>query len=665
MSFKRNTTAALVMLALSGGAFAAQTGGFATTDGGNKTGSLVRTASTMQGIINAIAEAKAASKPLVVTYTGNEDALINQVIKDHTVDASGNCPKPRWNDAYREVQIKDNHLGITIQGANGSSANFGITMIKSSNIIIKNMKMGALAGANNDADVLRIDNSSNIWIDHNELFAVNNECKGSPDGDLTFESLLDIKKDAKNITVSYNIIRDSKKVGLMGHTQSGGSTDFYRTVTFHHNIYRNVNGRLPLQRGGLMHAYNNLYSGITGSGINVRANGVAVIERNWFENSKNPLTCRFDTNGCGKWHLIANNVSNSASNATYKITWDSPGSGGINAENWTSTQSAKPSLPYQYEPVSAQCVKDRLHQYAGVGKNGAQLTAAACSGSTSSSSASSSSSSSSSAASSSSSAASSSSAGNSGAPVLSGTGDYPTGFSKCADLNGSCAVPSGSGWVAFGRKGSWVLRQVGAGNSIACTVAAFGSDPGGNPNKCSYQTSGSSGSSASSSSAAPAGSINLGANNSGSSIVLNWTPVNLTPATQEVYRDTDSNPSGRVRIASVASSVRSYTDNTAAAGVTYYYWIKTTSNGVVTNSNAAEAIVPLQLVGTGDYPNGFSKCSDAGQTCSVSKGTGWVAFGRKGSWVAKYVGVGKSISCSVSAFGSDPGGNPNKCSFQN
>ena len=80
------------------------------------------------------------------------------------------------------------------------------------------------------------------------LVAVNNECNGSPDKDLTFESAIDIKKNATNITVSYNVIRDSKKVGLMGHTQSGGTTDYQRNVTFHHNIYRNVNGRLPLQR---------------------------------------------------------------------------------------------------------------------------------------------------------------------------------------------------------------------------------------------------------------------------------------------------------------------------------------------------------------------------------------------------------------------------------
>jgi len=107
--------------------------------------------------------------------------------------------------------------------------------------------------------------------------------------------------------------------------------------------------------------------------------------------------------------------------------------------------------------------------------------------SSSSSSKASSSSSSKASSSSSSSKASSSSSSASGTPVLSGTGDYPTGFSKCADEGATCAVTKGTGWVAFGRKGKWVAKNVGVGKSIACTTSAFGSDPGGNPNKCSYQ----------------------------------------------------------------------------------------------------------------------------------------------------------------------------------
>lgn len=575
--FSPAALAAAIAMCASTSAFAASTGGFSTTDGGNVSGSRSFSASTHTQIQQIIEDAKDGDYPVVITYTGNEDSLINQVVRDHTVDSSGNCPKARWNDAYRKVEIKEFTKGVTIQGANGSSANFGIVINKSSNVIVRNMKIGALGGANNDADMIRIDSGVNVWIDHNELFAVNNECKGSPDGDLTFESAIDIKKESQNITVSYNVIRDSKKVGLDGSSSSdiGGG----RKITFHHNIYRNVGARLPLQRGGWTHMYNNLYDGITSSGINVRQNGYALIESNWFQNAVNPVTCRFDSSNCGKWDLRNNNIRNPGDFATYNITWTSGGT--IDATNWTTTAPFPISIPYSYAPVTPQCVKDRLASYAGVGKNGAQLTASACGSATSS------------------------------------------------------AAPSSSSAPA-----------------------------------------------ASSSSAAASGSINLNASGTSSAINLSWSPVNMTLGTQEVYRDTDSNPSGRVRIATLAASARSYTDTTAASGQTYYYWIKNTTNGVVVNSNAASATrgstapasssaaasstpsgAPV-LSGTGDYPSGFSKCADLGGTCTVASGDGWVAFGRKGSWVTKKVNVGSSIACTVAAFGSDPQGNPNKCSYK-
>ncbi|HSD39546.1 MAG TPA: hypothetical protein VLC92_18715 [Rhodocyclaceae bacterium] len=316
----------------------------------------------------------AGAYPLLIVYSGNEDALIAKIVADSTVDANHNCPAGHWADAYREVPLKDYTAGITIIGTDGSSANFGITVVNSGNVIIRNMKIGALAGASNDADMVRVDNSSNVWVDHNELFAVNNECNGSPDGDLTFESAIDIKKNAQNITVSYNYIHDSKKVGLDGHTQSGGTSDYKRTITYHHNYYRNVNARLPLQRWGWIHVYNNLYDGITSSGINVRASGSALIENNWFQNALNPITCRYDTTGCGTWDLRNNNATSAADNATYNITWDDPGTGGINATNWATTGAFTGTLTYTYAPATAQCVKNNLASVAGAGKGFAALT---------------------------------------------------------------------------------------------------------------------------------------------------------------------------------------------------------------------------------------------------------------------------------------------------
>ena len=98
-SFTLKAIAAAVALCAGSSAFAAATGGFSTTDGGNVTGAKSFSAATYQEINTIIANAKVDANgskvtggayPLIITYTGNEDSLINQMIKDHTVDSSGN-----------------------------------------------------------------------------------------------------------------------------------------------------------------------------------------------------------------------------------------------------------------------------------------------------------------------------------------------------------------------------------------------------------------------------------------------------------------------------------------------------------------------------------------------------------------------------------------------
>ncbi|MDO6386737.1 right-handed parallel beta-helix repeat-containing protein [Uliginosibacterium sp. 31-12] len=457
------TILATAILLLAGNAFAARTGGFATADGGDLPGARYFTAANYQEINNIITSASTVpggAYPLVITYTGNEDAAIATIVMDHNPDAAGNCPNPHWNDAYRQVAVTGYTAGLTILGADGSSGNFGITLTNSSNVVIRNMKLGALGGAAKDADLLRVDSSSNVWIDHNELLSNSHECNGSPEGDLTFEGAIDIKKNSHNVTVSYNYIHDHKKVGLDG--SSGTDIAGGREITFHHNLYSNVSQRLPLQRGGWTHMYNNLYSGITDSGINVRREGYALIEQNWFENSVNPVVCRYDATLCGWWDLRNNNVKSPADFNRYGIAWTpDDGINTVTAIEWKTTAVFPKTLPYVYESVSPQCVKNKLRKYAGVGKKLKQLTPVACLGRDD----------------------DEHDMHDRHAPA----GDYMENYTKCADAGEICKVKTGAGWVAFGRKGNWVTKYIGTGHAVSCTVASFGSDPGGRPNKCSYR----------------------------------------------------------------------------------------------------------------------------------------------------------------------------------
>jgi endoglucanase len=80
----------------------------------------------------------------------------------------------------------------------------------------------------------------------------------------------------------------------------------------------------------------------------------------------------------------------------------------------------------------------------------------------------------------------------------------------------------------------------------------------------------------------------LTAGGTANNIQLNWT-VSGNVTGLEVYRDTDSNPTGRTRIAQIAASTRSYADASATSGTPYWYWVKFTTTGGSYNSGSATA----------------------------------------------------------------------------
>jgi pectate lyase len=321
--------------------------GAATTGGGSKAAVAVSTMAAMQAAIDAYD----GTSGLVLNYTG--------VFNFATIPD----PCTQWKLPAQIVQIKKKN-NITVLGANGSSANFGIHIAgPSTNVIVRNMTFGLLPGGG-DADSISIEGMSsgvpsNIWIDHNTIFASLTECPGA--GDSSFDGGIDTKKGANHITISYNYIHDYQKVGLNGFSDSDTINDSART-TYHHNRYENVRSRLPLQRFGLTHVFNNYFHNVTTSGINVRMGGLSLIESNVFETVLDPITSR-DSSEIGFWD-IRNNLATG-------ITWDAGSSGTVNATDFATTK-AFGSTGYSYTPTPVASVKANVLATAGAGTNLAQ-----------------------------------------------------------------------------------------------------------------------------------------------------------------------------------------------------------------------------------------------------------------------------------------------------
>ncbi|MEU9590067.1 polysaccharide lyase family 1 protein [Streptomyces sp. NPDC048219] len=329
--------------------------GYATQNGGTTGGAGGQTvrATTGTAIHQALCNRASSSTPIVIQVEGT----INH--GNTTKVSGGSC-----STAADKIELKQ-ISNVTIVGV-GSGAVFdqlGIHIRESSNIIIQNVtvrnvkKSGSPTSNGGDAIGMESD-VRNVWVDHATLEASGGESEG-------YDGLFDMKDNTQYVTLSYSILRNSGRGGLIGSSESDRSNGY---VTFHHNLYENLDSRAPLLRGGIAHIYNNHYVHLNESGINSRAGAKARVDNNYFEDSKDVLGT-FYTDAAGSWQVNGNIFDN--------VTWSEPGEdnnpAGPNPQSNTSV-----SIPYSYSLDDATCVPGIVGQTAGANK-GLKVSDGSCS----------------------------------------------------------------------------------------------------------------------------------------------------------------------------------------------------------------------------------------------------------------------------------------------
>ncbi|MCZ7437815.1 pectate lyase [Micromonospora sp. WMMC241] len=316
--------------------------GFASQNGGTTGGAGGQTvrATTGTAIHAALCNRASSSTPITIEVSGT----INH---GNTAKVSG----PSCNTAAGVIELKQ-ISNVTIVGVGGGAVfdQLGIHIRDSRNIIVQNVTVRNVkksgSPTSNGGDAIGMESTvRNIWVDHVTLEASGGEAEG-------FDGLFDMKDDTQYVTLSYSILRNSGRGGLIGSSESDRSNSF---ITFDHNLYENIDSRTPLLRGGVAHMFNNHYSGLHESGINSRAGARAKVENNYFRNSKDVLGT-FYTNERGTWQVGGNIFDN--------VTWSAPGNENYPAgPNPTSTTTV--SIPYSYRLDGASCVPDIVRQTAG------------------------------------------------------------------------------------------------------------------------------------------------------------------------------------------------------------------------------------------------------------------------------------------------------------
>ncbi|MFF8975890.1 polysaccharide lyase family 1 protein [Streptomyces cellulosae] len=335
-------------VALSTTSASAATGGvtgYATQNGGTTGGAGGQTvrATTGTAIHQALCSRASSSTPITIQVEGT----INH---GNTTKVSGSS----CNTAAGVIELKQ-ISNVTIVGV-GNGAVFdqlGIHIREASNIVIQNVtvknvkKSGSPTSNGGDAIGMESD-VRNVWVDHVTLEASGGESEG-------YDGLFDMKDNTQYVTLSYSILRNSGRGGLIGSSESDRSNGY---VTFHHNLYENIDSRTPLLRGGIAHMYNNHYRQLNESGINSRAGARAKVDNNYFEDSKDVLGT-FYTSEAGYWQVSGNIFDN--------VTWGSRDDD-HNPAGPNPTSNTSVSIPYGFALDAANCVPSVVAQTAGAGK---------------------------------------------------------------------------------------------------------------------------------------------------------------------------------------------------------------------------------------------------------------------------------------------------------
>ncbi|KQX54692.1 MULTISPECIES: pectate lyase [unclassified Streptomyces] len=328
--------------------------GYATQNGGTTGGAGGQTvrATTGTAIHTALCNRASSSTPITIQVEGT----INHA---NTAKVSG----PSCNTAAGVIELKQiSNVTLIGVGAGAVFDQLGIHIRESSNIIIQNVtvrnvkKSGSPISNGGDAIGMESD-VRNVWVDHTTLEASGGESEG-------YDGLFDMKDNTQYVTLSYSVLRNSGRGGLVGSSETELSNGF---ITYHHNLYENIDSRAPLLRGGTAHMYNNHYLRLNESGINSRAGAHAKVDNNYFEDSKDVLGT-FYTDAAGYWQVSGNAFDN--------VTWSARG-----AENNPAGPDPKSNttvaIPYAHTLDPASCVPDIVGRTAGAGK-GLQVSDGNC-----------------------------------------------------------------------------------------------------------------------------------------------------------------------------------------------------------------------------------------------------------------------------------------------
>lgn len=201
------------------------------------------------------------------------------------------------------LDVKDVYnISIIGIGNDATITGFGLSIVRSTNIIVRNMKF---ASCPEDGIGVQADDDEtlghHIWIDHCSF--TDTPPPGYPAG-TTPDGALDISHTTSFVTVSWCQFTNHDKTSLIGHSDSN-TEDVAMKVTYHHNWFNGTVQRHPRIRFATVHVFNNYFANTSLYGVSSNLEADVVVEGCYFLNV--PIPTETSRDGSPQGDLVERN----------------------------------------------------------------------------------------------------------------------------------------------------------------------------------------------------------------------------------------------------------------------------------------------------------------------------------------------------------------------